>query len=503
MRYHGTSLQEVLAIIGPAESSRIVQALRARGMSAEAARKRLSRAREPLKFLIGLRLPGGGRFWYVEKQFGTDRYWEQLVRALEDTGSSYGTALHGLHARGGMVPDMEFPIVCGSPAIPRRKQLTSATVAKVLNDIGLVEQRNDALFGPCVVLTGPPPLRAEPHSRRRATDIAEAIVIEAFADWAGNLGLVSPKAIHRRERFSVKSPEIAGYHWDLSGPSYIAPFQALRSTQGKAMHGFLAADVMVGRSLTAKHCSYFLKKCEGTRVQHGVRPLFPFLIADAFEGTAFSEGRTRGLIFATPRTLFGTEVAEAIRDLIAMLSNVTEHVADPEKFDRVVRVLVKTERAAQQLRGPLFELIVSHCVSYSAVIMDIGKNVVHPTSGEMANVDVLALKRGEYVLACECKGHRAEHTVRRHEVDDWLSRQVPRVFAFFQDHPEYRDVRAVFEMWTPGRFEPDALALLKDRSSEIRRYDIRWKDGVALADLVKSLRLAGISKILTDHFGLN
>jgi hypothetical protein len=491
------SLEHLLRKIGPASSGAILRALTQRGLSSEAARKRLSRAKPPIQVLPGLRLPERARFWFLSEQRGRDAYWNRLLQALEETNSAYGVALHGLHARGGLVPEDEFAVVAGCPSRPRRRQITAKKVAEVLIQIGLIRSVNEPTLGSCLTLTTDAPLRGDSSARRRATDIAESILLAVLADWSGKLGLISAGKV--RCRRDKEAPEVAGYNWDLSAPSYLSPFQ--RQSSSGTRPGFVAADVILGRGLTLQQCRFFLKKCAGVRAQQGVPPLLPLLVADAFEKEAFAEGRKHGFVFATPQMLFGEEVAEALRVLIDVMANASTKAADPDRLDQILRVLATTERAHDQLRGPLFELLVGHCVGQSFAVVEFGRNEVHPETGEQVNIDVLGVNPRVRVVAYECKGRRADGIVSLQEVEKWFSRQIPRIYAYFKGHPGYRDIRPEFEFWTTGRFSEDAEAFLRVQKDQVRRFDLAWMDGPAVERVAKQFRLPAISKILADHFG--
>jgi hypothetical protein len=109
-------LFKLLAKNGPLRSSRLSLALQAEcGISPEAARKRLSRAKLPIVSLPHPLLPKREAFFYLGHQRGTERFWTNLHAALRETDSIYATAIDGLVARGGIVLRDEFAVVSGAP----------------------------------------------------------------------------------------------------------------------------------------------------------------------------------------------------------------------------------------------------------------------------------------------------------------------------------------------------------------------------------------------------
>lgn len=110
---------EILSKLGPTRSSRVAEELVRRGISPEAARKRISRVVEPVyRFPIPL-LPKREAFLYLQHQRTTERMWVNFLRDLRETNSAYGAAIDGIAARGGMIPVEEFPIIAGAPLAMR------------------------------------------------------------------------------------------------------------------------------------------------------------------------------------------------------------------------------------------------------------------------------------------------------------------------------------------------------------------------------------------------
>jgi len=102
-------IENILDENGPVRASVVARGLQEKfGLSAVAARKRLSRIRPPLfKFPIRM-LPKNESFLYTTGQRKTERFWTNLHAALRETNSVYGVALDGLMARGGVVMTDEF-----------------------------------------------------------------------------------------------------------------------------------------------------------------------------------------------------------------------------------------------------------------------------------------------------------------------------------------------------------------------------------------------------------
>lgn len=107
------------------------------------------------------------------------------------------------------------------------------------------------------------------------------------------------------------------------------------------------------------------------------------------------------LIAATPRSLFGDEIAEALRELISVLTSATYSLFDVEQFEQLFRTLGKIGGATNQLRGVLFEYMVVD-ISKRTFLGNVTMNPIFKVPE--AEVDVLVVQPNQRVIAIECKG---------------------------------------------------------------------------------------------------
>lgn len=123
-------------------------------------------------------------------------------------------------------------------------------------------------------------------------------------------------------------------------------------------------------------------------------PAFPLTRA------AYSASR---LIAATPRSLFGDEIAESLRELISVLTSATYSLFDVEQFEQLFRTLGKIGGATNQLRGVLFEYMVVD-ISKRTFLGDVTMNPIFKVPEAEVDVDVLVVQPNQRVIAIECKG---------------------------------------------------------------------------------------------------
>src|SRR6185312_13840011 len=151
MRTPSNTILSLLAHHGPGLTSDLAVELQKQGLSAAAARQRLSRLPEEVKTLYGLPFPKRARFIYLESQFGKDAYWDALIAAVEKSNPAHAAALAGIRSRGGIVPLAHFDIVSGAPKRQKR-QVSSETILQRLESVRLLQRVEIEPFGDCVTL---------------------------------------------------------------------------------------------------------------------------------------------------------------------------------------------------------------------------------------------------------------------------------------------------------------------------------------------------------------
>src|SRR5258708_6241710 len=145
-----SSVAQILSQFGPTLTSEIAERLRQGGLSADAARQRVSRLPPNVKVLRGISFPKRARFIYLESQFGKEAYWEALTRAITASNPAYAAALTGLQARGAIAPTRHFDIISGAP-VRQLRQVSSSTILERLCAVGLVKKIEITGHGECAV----------------------------------------------------------------------------------------------------------------------------------------------------------------------------------------------------------------------------------------------------------------------------------------------------------------------------------------------------------------
>lgn len=213
-----TTVAQYLSEHGPSRSSRIVEALVASGIAAEAARQRVSRAKPPIRSFPVPLLPKREAFLYLEKDRNGERFWHNFLRDLRETNSITAAAIDGIIARGGIIPAEQFAVVSGATVRPMTGQVPADTVASRLIKSDFLKESHDPEYGRCFHTA--PNLAMGTLAAMRTRDITERVLLDGLREWCRKVGLASYNAIRIRGDEDLKP--IGPFAFDLAGPTRAA-----------------------------------------------------------------------------------------------------------------------------------------------------------------------------------------------------------------------------------------------------------------------------------------
>ncbi|PYF82453.1 hypothetical protein DFP75_103281 [Marinomonas alcarazii] len=487
------SVEKYLLENGPSLSSEISEHLvKQHGISAVAARQRVSR--EGKKAIrLDLSFPRRARFLYLRDQSGKGIFWNRLESALLNTNSAYGYALQALEERGGIMPRNHFEIACGSP-IRQQKHLSSSIILKRLQDTNLIKEIEVKGIGLCIY-KGIHFNHVEsliPNMKARL--LAEDMILRAFSDWLRKMGFVAYNQV--RIRSDIKNPNISTTAWDLAGPSYLSPLVTFKS-DGKPNPGFIACDILLTDEVSLIGIKPFLLKLNSLRSLKKVGKQLCFFVANTFHQEAFNKLKSEGISPTTVSTLFGNDVRSSLLELIRLLSDTALQVVAPEKIDKIFSSLGKIEGSAGQLRGAFFEYIVAEAMraeSHQIMLNRLCQTVIGPKEADVICVTNHSIK------FIECKGYNPNKRVTLDEVNYWLNEQIPVFRTFSLTHPDWKNTDLIFEFWTTGTYELDALKRLEEASKNTTKYIINFKDNVQVHKTINNTKNSALIKTFSDHF---
>lgn len=483
--------------LGPCSSTDLVAALiKQHKLAPATARQWVSRS-ENIKKLANILLPRGARFVYLQSDYASPEFWHALVTCLLQNSIAYGGGLAALMAREGVMPVSHFLIACGAP-VAQKRHVSASAVLERLKGANLVTTFDVPGIGECVELSQRTPASAPELARMRARLHTEGLLLYAIKDWARKLGLVSFNTVNVRDEGDTQ-PKVGTFNWDLAAPSYLSPL--VQKTTIAIKPGFLVCDVLHGLNVSTEGLRPFLNKCQTLRSLPKIGKCLQLFVADGYSLDAFKAARTAGIVPATTETLFGVEVARALRQLADLLSETFVHDGTLQKVEEVFSRLSHIEGAANNLRGALFEYLVAEAVRTSSPHTSLYINeIVRDAQGKPAEVDVLLYHRDQSIRFIECKGYKPGGIVPDEMVEHWLKDRVPLMREAAQNDHYWRNCALEFEFWTSGQLSPKARALVQAKASAVRKFKLSVVEGAEVAERVKATNNTALKKTYAEHF---
>lgn len=492
------SVEAALRTLGPCLTSDIIARFTANGTSAIAARKKVSRAQNSYKRLAGIRFAKNARFIYLPDQWGSKQFWDALEHAFEKAGKAYWSAIVSLKARGGSCNLKHFPIIAGGPNA-RKAQVSPERVLERLCEIQYLKISEQEGASQAEVSFAPTFYYQAASGEKNAIAIAEHIALLAVKEWARRFGLGSFNKFQIRDDDQL--PLVSGIAWDLSAPSYVRPLVKVTSTGAKP--GFIVCDINLFGITDVDAVKAFVRKHDLASAPPNVGPIMPMLIGQVFSEKAFSLAKQKGMIALTLENILGKEIAKALKELIALLSDLGARAAvDPEKIAMVMNTLTKVEGAAINLRGSLFEITIGSLVKdVEGGYLTIGEERRDMLSGRRAEIDVRLDRGHEHgVLVIECKSKIPGARATLEEVRKWYEDRVPLIYSILSNGGEYTHKPFRFEFWTNGPINDDAVEWLEKQPAEFEHYSMGWRDGQAVKNYADRSNTSVLRKILKEHY---
>ncbi|MEF9896758.1 MAG: hypothetical protein RR736_18880 [Pseudomonas sp.] len=484
-----TSLYDRLEKNGPCLSSELVAAMvEEEGITAVAARKRASRADERIGRVYNL-FPRNTVFLYIKANFGSNEYWLKLTEALLKANAAYGKALAALMQRGGIVAEPYFHIACGAPH-RLKKHICSSTIIEQLLRAQLVERQYLPGSGNCFALAKGPGMYDGAISTLRARTAAEDIFLAGFETWCKNLGLISYGQAQLRGLERETQPQVGTFYWDMTAPCYLSGISQ-RKSDGAQKQGFVVADILFDIEVTEAGALAFLTKVETVK-NLKVGACICFFIAESYSNEAFNLLKTKGIVPATPTTLFGRDVATALRLLIQTLTEAGQQAIDAETLEKLFAGLQKFEGATGNLRGTLFEYFVADVVGRTRHCHRVRLNErIRNPGGQESETDVLVEGFGETCFI-ECKGYAPYAVLSEDEITRWLTVRIPNTYKYCLTHHDWKNTAIHFELWTTGKISDKSKLEIEKIAGSVKKYTVSVK---FVSDIQAEVKTTGDKKL--------
>ena len=253
-----------------------------------------------------------------------------------------------------------------------------------------------------------------------------------------------------------------------------------------------------------KEAEAFVRKCDMAASPQRVAPILPMLVGHVFGQEALSLLKGKGILAVTLRNLFGEELANALRDLVEMLTDLGKTIStNPDQLRSVLKSISKIQGASNNLLGALFELVaggIAKDVEGGNLI--IGEHRKNAATGQEVEIDV-QLDRGANnggVLVIECKAKNPRALVSEKDIKRWYSDRVPLIHSILSKDKKYADRKFHFELWSNGQFTKSGLSWLKAEGNDCGDYTVDWKDEQKLKTYADRAKNKSLRRTLTDHY---
>ncbi|MEO8000667.1 MAG: hypothetical protein ABI644_02240 [Arenimonas sp.] len=492
------SLATLLVEDGPGLSTDLAEQLVSQyGLSEAAARKQISRGCVGMKRLAHLVFNKGSRFIYLEKDYRSPWFWEKLIEALLKTNSAYSIAFAAIRERGA-IPVRYFPIACGAP-VKQLKHLSPDTILSNMKKAGVLEEKEIPGMGACIVLSKDASLQSflDEAPRWRARLQTERIVLNAVRDWARNLGFASYDKIEIRDE-KEKLPMVGTYFWDMAGPSFLAPLMTAGNAN-KPKPGFLICDVLLNVEISNHGIRPFVNKYATLTSLRKLGKCLYIILAESYVPEAFFFAKQRGLVPATIKSLFGSEVANGLKQLTDVLIDVGRGSVDPEKFNSLFEKIDKFEGAVSNIRGSLFEFLVAEAVRRNGNHVHMNFEIKNET-GDKVEIDVIGVKDNIEIRFIECKGYNPKAQIDDEEIDKWIEKRIPIARRYALKTPGWKNATLVFELWATGKLSKNAQLKIAQASAQTKKYSIKLLGPEDILDRFLQLNDTKLTYVVSQHF---
>lgn len=456
------------------------------GMSSLAARKAISRATPPVRKLISINFDNNQKFIYLEQQFNREYYLEAVLEHMKKQSKAYYAFVQALIFHNGFLDKKQLTAYTFSPIKPLKGHRPASKIIDDLCATQIFSEYNED------VLQLNPDIMALNYPKYRAIELAKKITIDHFYDWAKCLNMVA----YNSAKLLSDSPEFFKFQWGFTSPSYISGIKSRKD--GPTC--FFIADILLGKVLSAVDVSFFIQKIKTLRQQKKISPFIPILIMDnPMEKTVFDALKAEGIVLGFVDKLFGASYSEALKSLVHMVEHAGAIIAKkPENYFEFIDKISVLEGKSINLKGDLFELAVGYYYSKIAPYFEINKIILDHKSGKRKEIDVFVRYSDSEIRIIECKGYN--YPVGKEFIKKWLTDNIPTIRNWLLSQDEYSNKNLVFELWSTGGFEKEAMELLDIHSNRTQKYIMQYYGKQEIKQIVKDSKNANFQRIMNSYY---
>lgn len=478
-----TYLEKLIKEEGPILSSELIESLinKEKGLTRDAARKRLSRIKSDIVRVKGLF--ADGQFLFHEKEiFNSEEYYTGLYNALKKAGKQYFTILQSLDFHYGQLKLEHLPSYSISPVLDLKGHVTFNSVLEKLISLRLITIKDDF-----ILLSNIPDSNFN-SKKAKGLDVAKNFILIQFNDWTRKIGLVS----YNSSKFYS---EFGKYQFNFVSPSYVGTLP--KNNKTNLIPGFVVADILIGNTVNENQIDFFLNKIKAIKYQKNSSNFIPFLIVESIDTKSLNKLKSQGVVIGFVNELFGENYKELLNSLINLVTNAGAILKkNPEAYLDLISKLNKlVDGKTNNLRGDLFELAVGYYQGRICKSIDIGKIINY--EGLQREIDVFGFTESEIFIS-ECKGYN--HKVSKEEVEIWLSEKTTIIRKWVLDNYMLSDKKLTFEFWSTGGFTDEAIEFLTKKKEKTKKYKIEFFDLNDMLTKSRELKSKKFTEILREYY---
>ncbi len=192
------------------------------------------------------------------------------------------------------------------------------------------------------------------------------------------------------------------------------PLVAFRKVRASAVFWQRTSSSTIWRTVDVR---YFVHKFGILRSEGSCVTLIPMLIAGRFSPDAMRTLKAAGILCPTVSSLFGNDIFDALIKLLRTLKNCSRSCRDVagSNLYSLQQIGILSGCARPNAWSDVRADRRARCRRNEAGMMEIGKYMQDPNSGDGAEVDVFHL-HGNDVACYECKGYGPQHLVTLDEL---------------------------------------------------------------------------------------
>lgn len=468
-------------------SPQLAQRLVDAGRTGSAARKAISRSKDPAVSILPVHLPRRARLFTRRESARNPDFYDALATAIADLRPGLARTIRALLTRRVLLK-ADAQRLLAAPLQPRPSRVpTYSAEVSVLLALELCDV--EAEETPLERLTVRS-LFASPHSHQYArTQIARQIVnarlTRILTDQFRKQAAIGWQSVVLPNR-ETGTVQFSDYVFSAFAYSWLDPL--LRRAVGQKPKPTPVLFDVFSRDCDVHDVAAFLHRLRRVGSNRNARmPLLGVIAAYTFTEEAWSSAKKGGLLSINLRQAFGNTALEALARMEHLLSLAVTgdpfgNHATENDYDGLADDIeaLRVHPYVAELRALGLEIL-------TAVLLraqgweDVRLRTIVELGDAKREVDVVGRRRGdEEVYVVECKAAHEERPLDPKHVRKFFSETVP---AMLKTLPNAK--RCVAEIWTTGRLGEAATAALKE-IPPAKRVHVRLRNKADIVSLIPS-----------------